>query len=165
MTVHDMAMTRLAQWWRREVRGGHAYAEGAARHGRGPERHFLREARSVLFWGIGLPTAAAVLAWPTGGLSLLALPAGYAALYAKAARHYRRVRGWPADDARLFAASCVVGKFPKAIGLARYWAGRIGRRPSRIIEYKGDEPDAPPRSRPAEAHPVAVADPSVAPSA
>ena len=40
MTGHDMAMTRFAQWWRRSVRAGHAYAEGAARHGRGPERHW-----------------------------------------------------------------------------------------------------------------------------
>ena len=75
MTVHDMAMTRFAQWWRRAVRGGHAYAEGAARHGGGPERHFVREVRSILFWGAGLPAAAAALAWPTWGLSLL-VPAG-----------------------------------------------------------------------------------------
>jgi hypothetical protein len=131
-----MDMTRFAQWWRRCVRAGHAYAEGAARYGRGPERHCMREVRGILFWGIGLPAAAALLAWPTRGLGL-ALLAGYPALFVKTARHYRLRRGWPAPDARLFAAACVVGKFPQAIGLARYWAGRIGRRPSRIIEYKG----------------------------
>jgi GT2 family glycosyltransferase len=145
MTVHDMAMSRFAQWWRRTVRAGHAYAEGAARHGRGPERHFVRDVRSILFWGAGVPIAAALLAWPTYGLSL-ALLAGYPVLFAKTARYYHRRRGWPASDARLFAAACVVGKFPQAIGVARYWAGRIGGRPSRIIEYKGADPR---RSRPA----------------
>ena len=29
MTLHDAAMTRFGQWWKRIVRGGHAYAEGA----------------------------------------------------------------------------------------------------------------------------------------
>jgi len=33
MATHDMAMTRFRQWWRRSVRTGHAYAEGAARRG------------------------------------------------------------------------------------------------------------------------------------
>ena len=98
----------------------------------------MREVRGILLWGIGLPAAAALLAWPTHGLSL-ALLAGYPALFVKAARHYRLRRGWPAPDARLFAAACVTGKFPQAVGLARYWAGRIGRRPSRIIEYKGSD--------------------------
>jgi hypothetical protein len=139
MTVHDMAMTRFAEWWRRAVRSGHAYAEGAARYGRGPERHFVREVRSILFWGAGLPAAVAATAWPTGGLSLAAPLAGYPALFLKARRYYRRIRGWPAADAGLYAAACVLGKFPHVIGAARYWAGRIGGRPSRIIEYKGPE--------------------------
>ena len=115
---------------------GHAYAEGAARYGRGPERYWMREVRGILLWGIGLPAAVALLAWPTRGLSLVLL-AGYPALFFKTARYFRRVRGWPAPDARLYAAACVVGKFPQALGLARYWAGRLGGRPSRIIEYKG----------------------------
>ena len=136
MTGHDMAMTRFGQWWRRSVRAGHAYAEGAARHGRGPERHFVRDVRSIAFWGIALPMAVAILAGPTRGLSL-GLLAGYPALFARTVRHYRRVRGWPASDALLFAGACVVGKFPQAIGVVKYWACRIGGRPSGLIEYKG----------------------------
>lgn len=33
MTLHDAAMTRFSQWWKRSVRAGHAFAEGATRHG------------------------------------------------------------------------------------------------------------------------------------
>lgn len=33
MTLHDAAMTRFSQWWRRTLRSGHAYAEGAWIHG------------------------------------------------------------------------------------------------------------------------------------
>src|SRR5581483_10954142 len=43
MTLHDIAMTRAGQWWTRMVRCGWAYAQGAALHGGGPERHFVRE--------------------------------------------------------------------------------------------------------------------------
>ena len=73
MTLHDAAMTRFGQWWRRMLRAGHAYAEGAARHGRGPERHWVRETRSNWLWGLGVPFFGLALAAPTGGISLLLL--------------------------------------------------------------------------------------------
>ena len=72
MTLHDAAMTRVRQWWRRTMRGGYAYAEGAARHGGGPERYWVREVRSNWLWGLALPVGALALAVPTGGWSLLA---------------------------------------------------------------------------------------------
>src|SRR5438105_1308664 len=55
MTRHDAAMTRCRQWWRRSVRAGHAYAEGAWLHRAGPIRHWRREVRSNWFWGLLLP--------------------------------------------------------------------------------------------------------------
>ena len=137
MTIHDMAMTRFGEWWRRSVRAGHAYAEGASRHGAGPERHFVREARGIAFWGLAMPAAALAAAWPTWGLSLLAPALGYPALFLRTRQYYRRDRGWASGDSGLFAAACVLGKVPQAIGAARYVAGRLGGRPSRIIEYKG----------------------------
>ena len=33
MTLHDAALLRFGQFWRRSVRAGHAYAEAAYRHG------------------------------------------------------------------------------------------------------------------------------------
>ncbi|BBH45959.1 hypothetical protein KU43P_24360 [Pseudomonas sp. KU43P] len=36
MTLHDAAMTRFSQWWRRCIRGGYAFAEGAYLHGYPP---------------------------------------------------------------------------------------------------------------------------------
>ena len=80
MTLHDMAMTSFRQWWRRSTRTGHAYAEGSAMYGRTHERHFVRQNRSALFWGLFCPATALALAWPTRGISLL-LSAGYFLLY------------------------------------------------------------------------------------
>jgi GT2 family glycosyltransferase len=142
MTLHDMAMTHLGQWWRRTVRSGYGYADGAYLHGKPPERLYVREVRSIVFWGMILPMLVIGLAWPTRGASL-ALLAGYPILYWRIWR-YARHRGWSRHHARLYAFWGVLGKFPMAIGLLVYWFRLITRRPKQIIEYKGGESDTIP---------------------
>jgi hypothetical protein len=128
-------MTRFGQWWRRTVRAGHAYAEGAALHGAPPERHWVREERSNWFWGAAVPFAAIGLAWPTHAWSLLLL-AGYLLLAFRVCRHARR-RGLSLRDAATYAAFTTLGKLPGALGQAQYRLNRrLGRR-TRLIEYKG----------------------------
>lgn len=134
MTLHDMAMTRFRQWWRRSTRTGHAYAEGSAMHGAPPERHFVRQNRSTIFWGIVVPLLSLGLAWPTHGLSLLLL-GGYFLLYRRTRHYYAVQRGWPMDEASLYARWIVLAKFPQTLGLIRYWLGRLSGRRSRVIEY------------------------------
>ncbi|MGC4031241.1 MAG: glycosyltransferase family A protein [Tepidisphaeraceae bacterium] len=51
MTLHDAAMTQLGQWWKRNYRAGHAYAEGNARHGQAPDRFWEKEVKSNKVWG------------------------------------------------------------------------------------------------------------------
>ena len=133
-----MAMTRFAQWWKRAVRCGHAYAEGAARYGRTPERHFVRQVGSTIFWGLLLPLIAVGLAWPTHGASLVLL-CGYLVLFWRSERYFRIGRGWRAADARLYAAFCVLAKFPHVAGMVKYWSRRIRGKPAQIIEYRGSQ--------------------------
>ncbi|MES1164824.1 MAG: glycosyltransferase family A protein [Verrucomicrobiota bacterium] len=135
MTLHDAAMTRFRQWWRRTMRAGYAYAEGAARHGHEPERHWVKDTRSIWFWGAGVPAMAVALAPVTAGLSGLLL-GGYGVLTLKIYRAVRR-RGMAPADARLYAVSCVVGKFPQVLGQGLYWTRRATGQRGRIIEYKG----------------------------
>src|SRR5262249_34164919 len=45
MASHDAAITHFSQWWRRSMRAGYAFAQGAALHGATPERHFVRQYR------------------------------------------------------------------------------------------------------------------------
>jgi GT2 family glycosyltransferase len=137
MALHDMAMTRFRQWWKRSVRTGHAFAEGAALHGRPPERHYVREVRSAVVWGLVAPLLCLALAWPTRGASLALLAAGYAWLFRRIYRWCRRQRGWGPADARAFALFAVLGKFPEAVGLARYWLGRISGKRSRVVDFRG----------------------------
>jgi glycosyltransferase involved in cell wall biosynthesis len=133
MTLHDAAMTRFSQWWKRSVRAGHAFAEGSARHGDGPERHWVRETRSNWLWGLALPTGALLLAIPSHGTSLWLLSA-YGVLGARIHSNVRK--RFAADDALLYSAFCVIGKFPQAFGQASYWYRKLAGRRSELIEYK-----------------------------
>jgi GT2 family glycosyltransferase len=124
MTLHDAAMTRFSQWWKRSRRAGHAFAEGAALHGAAEERHWVTETRRAVFWGGAVPVAA---------LGIAALhPVGWAVLLL-----------WPLQMARLChrlggeaAVFTVLGKLPEAQGVLGFWWGRLRRKSVGLIEYK-----------------------------
>jgi GT2 family glycosyltransferase len=124
MTLHDAAMTRIGQWWKRTRRGGHAFAEGAALHGAPPERHWVAETRRAILWGAVLPlvTLAGLLVSPWAALLLLAYPL-------QILRLSRRL-GW---EPGVFT---VLAKFPEAQGVLEYHLNRLRKRRSRLIEYK-----------------------------
>jgi GT2 family glycosyltransferase len=126
MTLHDAAMTRVSQWWRRGVRAGHAFAEGAAMHGAPPERHCVTETLRALAWGLGVPAAAvsgATALSPWMAALLLLWPAQMLRLILK-------------GKAPVWAVFLVLGKLPEAQGVLTYWTRRLMSRQARLIEYK-----------------------------
>jgi glycosyltransferase involved in cell wall biosynthesis len=135
MARHDAAMTRLPQWWRRTLRGGYAFAQGAHLHGAGPQRHWVWEARRAWIWGVWLPLAAlasTALLWPWIG------PWGLAAwaLYPlQVLRQTMRNSGPPADRATL-ALFQVLARFPEGLGQLKFLRDRLLGRTARLIEYK-----------------------------
>lgn len=134
MTLHDAAMTTFSQWWRRTLRGGHAFAEGAARHG--PRTgHWQKEVRSNWAWGALLPAFGIGMLAPTLGASGVVAGAAYGALYARILRTCRS-RGMSDREAKLYAAFCTIAKVPQAAGQAKYWWGRVRQKRSTLIEYK-----------------------------
>ena len=130
MTLHDAAMTRMSQWWRRNRRAGHAFAEGAALHGAGPERHWVSETRRAVIWGAGVPLMAllAGLVHPAGLAILLAWPLQVLRLGWRWRREGRV--GW---QAALFT---VIGRLPEAQGVLGYRLDRLRGRRRGLIEYK-----------------------------
>jgi GT2 family glycosyltransferase len=131
MTRHDVALYRFSQWWRRSLRGGYGFAQGADLHGAPPVRHCVRESRRIWMWGIGVPVAACafslVLGWP--GLLMLGFYPLQAIRLALLGKRSLR-ENW------LGAIGLVVGKFPEALGQLKYIMDKHSRVQTRLIEYK-----------------------------
>lgn len=131
MTIHDAAMTRFSQWWRRTLRSGHAYAEGASLHRAPPELHCVRETRRNWLWGLVLPVSiagATLFISPLFAVAALIYPAQVGRLYLK-----RRARS---QSPLLTSFFHVLGRFPEMAGQAKFVIGRWRGRQSRLIEYK-----------------------------
>jgi GT2 family glycosyltransferase len=134
MTRHDAHMTRFSQWWLRNVRAGHAYAEGYHRHGRGPEAYNARAVRSNVAWGLALPVLSLGLSAPTfgGSFALLGL---YRVLYRRVLRD-RIARGDSPRQAALYARFTTLGKIPQAQGFLQFHHRRLTDGERKLIEYK-----------------------------
>lgn len=136
MTSHDAQITRFRQWWKREIRNGHAYAEGAWLHGRSPERHWVRESLRSWLWGLLLPVLTLASFLPTRGLSILLLLIAYTLL---GYRVYRlaRFKGFDNKDAIFYALFCgVLEKYPKLLGQIQFHINRLLKRQRTLVEYK-----------------------------
>ena len=117
MTLHDAAMLHFAQWWRRQMRSGYAFAQGAKLHGRAPERHWVWESRRALIWGVGFPLARdrRDLRLGDGG--------GPCSFWSIRCRSLRRMR----THARTLAHPAAIGVFRAAVTVSR------GGRPAQIF--------------------------------
>ncbi|MBN8630745.1 MAG: glycosyltransferase [Rhodobacterales bacterium] len=124
MTLHDAAMYRIGQWWKRTRRSGYAFAEGAAMHGAAPEFHWVAETRSTLFWGLALPL--------TGLLGLFFSPWAMLVLLAYPLQILRLRRRLGTER----AVFLTLGKFPEALGVLQYYRNRVLQRRGGLIEYK-----------------------------
>jgi GT2 family glycosyltransferase len=131
MALHDAAMTHFDQWWRRAMRGGYAYAQGAYLHGASAERYFIWETRRAWLWGLWLPLACLLsvalfgawgwAVWLTYPLQIL--------------RQTMRNRGAIRDRA-LLALFQVLSHFAECLGQIRFMRDRVFGRNAHLIEYK-----------------------------
>jgi hypothetical protein len=133
---------RFDQWWRRAVRAGHAFAEGARLHRNEPMRHNRRALRSIALWAVVMPIGtlgAAVLlglAWPpAAAIAVLVATALYGVQCLRIA-FARARRGTEWNDSIRYALFVMVGKFAELSGVVRFLVNRLFRKGSRLIEYK-----------------------------
>jgi GT2 family glycosyltransferase len=131
MALHDAAMTRFSQWWRRAVRAGYAYAQGAYLYGALPERHFVWETRRAWLLGLWLPFACL-----TAGLAFG--PWGWVAWTIYPMHMLQKVvRGsGPLNDRLRLAFFYVLVSFPQAWGGIMFVRDRLLGRQAHLIEHK-----------------------------
>lgn len=132
MTLHDAAMTRFGQWWKRTLRAGHAYAEVSSLHRHSPLKLWQRETRSNWIWGLIIPLLAILPIPFTWGLSswLLLL---YPLLFFRIRRRQKQL-GTPCLNSYSFF--CLLAKLPMMLGQMKFCINKLFRRRARIIEYK-----------------------------
>ncbi len=130
MGWHDAAMTHFGQWWRRAMRGGHAFAEGAHLHGATSERYCVREAQRAWLWGVMLPVVilVAVLFNPMAIILSLAYPLQVLRLASRSPLA-GRIK-W------LRSLFLVLSRFPEGVGQVRFLLSHLLGQHGRLIEYK-----------------------------
>lgn len=131
MTLHDAAIIHFKQWWKRSMRCGYAYAEGAFLHGACPERHRIKASRSVWIWGVGIPAmsiTASIFLGFWGFAILLVYPAQFIRLGLKGKRSMKE--SW------VSAFFLMLGKLPEVIGQIKFLYNRLTGNTSHLIEYK-----------------------------
>jgi glycosyltransferase involved in cell wall biosynthesis len=142
MTLHDAAITRFSQWWKRTRRSGHGYGEMAFLHPDARDPHWPRMVRGIVLWGALLPAAALIAAAlalimdPRWGLLTLLIIALILLNSARLALRQHR-RGLRIAIAIGSGLLLMLGKIPQFFGLLDYHFNRLAGRASRLIEYKG----------------------------
>ena len=141
MTLHDAAITRFGQWWRRQERAGHAAAELAWRHPRLDAPDWRGAVRRMVLWGALLPAlslAGLLLAVGFGPAWLLLAALWPLGVVLNVGRLFvrRRRSGLSPRLARASALLLMVCKPAEALGAARFRLNRRRGRASHIIEYK-----------------------------
>ena len=127
MTIHDAAMDRFGQWWKRAVRGGYGYAQVCHKTLRSPGPVLYgRELIRAAGWTIGVPAAAVGAAFLVGPTGLVLAPVLWLAQLVRLSARHGTAKG-----AHLLAA-----KAAECIGAVRYiWGAAAGKR-HRAIYYK-----------------------------
>lgn len=135
MTHHDADIHAFSQWWKRNVRSGHAYANIAHLHLDSEEKIYQKETLSNLVWGCGIPITFVLMSalWPPAFVVGVTL---YAYLFYKCVKYAKSDMKLPLRESAAYSFFIVLGKFPHMFGVFHYVFRRIFRRKYTLIEYK-----------------------------
>jgi hypothetical protein len=130
--MHDAAITKFSQWWKRNVRSGYAFAEGAYLHGAAPDKHWVKESRRAMIWGLLIPILAillGMLSWLLAVITMLVYPLQITRL---TVRNLKLTIKHPLK----IAFFNVLSKFAEMYGQLNYYYLRFFRKTPKLIEYK-----------------------------
>jgi len=128
MGLHDCAMYQFKQWWMRCMKSGYAYMDGTKWGG------YHLQKRSTLIWGVLIPTLIIALSIKISLVILLC----FAIYPIQVMRTYHKVNisNVSRNDKLLYAAACILAKFPQTLGMGKWIINKIFQQQPKIIEYK-----------------------------
>lgn len=130
MTLHDAAMYKFSQWWKRTKRGGFAYALGSYVHGGKLERHWVAETRRAILWGGGIP---AII------ISLMLIHPLFVCLFGVYFLQWLKLSKVQYIDEpyrKVWSLFTILGKFPEFFGVCEFHFKRLFKKEMKLIEYK-----------------------------
>lgn len=134
MALHDIAISKFGQWWKRAVRAGYGFAHVGALHSGPPEFYFTKDRQRIWIWSLGIPLTIVILAYYYGANATLFLLVYPLAVVRLAWRHARS--GRPVKDGLFYGLFMMLSKFAGLVGMLRYYGDKLVNRQPKIIEYK-----------------------------
>ncbi len=133
MTMHDAAITRFSQWWKRCLRTGHGYAQGFSLHAHDGQGYYFKESAKSWFWAFFFPASVLILAFSVNIVFLL-LTTAYLVQLVKIALHmYKRLGN--SKHSLIYSFFTVIGKCPQCMGQLLFIKRKLLRKRYTIIEY------------------------------
>lgn len=127
MTIHDAAMDRFSQWWKRALRSGYGYAQVWDKTRRAPGKPLYgRELTRALFWILGIALIAMVAVLIFGMAAVLVAPLLWALEVARLSSRHGITRG----------CYLLLSKVAEFLGAVRYVKTALIGNESRAIYYK-----------------------------
>ncbi len=143
MALHDLAMSRFGQWWKRQIRNGYGGLDVANRF---DLPRFRRNTLRARFWsawpflvvlaGVGVEAVAG--AWPGWIAALMVFGLWPLQMARIGLRTWRQ--GQPPRIAIAYAFYTMLAFWPQMLGQMRYVLDRGRNRSPRLIEYKSASP-------------------------
>ncbi len=133
MVLHDSAMTRFSQWWKRSVRSGQGFAQGYMLHNTGSE-YCMQDSLRIWFWALIVPALILLLSLLLSPWWLLLFGVYPAHAIKIATNINRRLENWKYSFC--YAIFTVIGKWPQLYGQLIFMVEKISRKPLTIIEHK-----------------------------
>jgi GT2 family glycosyltransferase len=133
MTLHDAAITRFSQWWKRCVRSGHAYAQGYALHANDGLGYCSKESLKIWFWALIFPVFILLLTSSVNIVFLL-LFSMYLVQFVKISLQMDKHLGNMAQSVK-YSIFIIIGRFPQLIGQLIFIKRKLSSDKFSIIEY------------------------------
>jgi len=136
MTRHDLAMTKVSQYWRRCFRTGYGFAAVTARFGTATRGFWFHELIRILIRGggflgfsllglLGMFFSPWALLFLVPGLLLLFFPRLFRLSY------FMKDKGISLNQAKTYSLHCSLVVLPEFFGLARFLWGQVTKNPLR----------------------------------